>query len=326
MSAEALTRGSGQTFLTTVVAADAAYAMPLATTLRSLAENNRRAWPLDIHVLCDGIDAKTKQSVSGSLPNGSASISWHPVDFSSFTNYSPAPHISKMTYARLLLPQLLPTTDKVLYLDSDILVLKDLGPLWNADVGNAVLAAVLDPLDDHIKCNKPGLEKAPRVTRYFNAGVLLIDLVRWRSERISERAIEYLDNFPLSPFSDQDALNVACDGRWKELGPEWNFQQGPTQNIEPVVPGLQPSIVHFVTSHKPWKPSSLSPYAACYDAFRARTCFSRTPAQRVRETFERAGHRILRRSALLRAIWGHARSFRTLLRFDVREGRSIGGS
>lgn len=65
-----------------------------------------------------------------------------------------------MTFARLLLPQLLPQiSGKLLYLDSDILVIGGLARLCAADLGDAVVGAVLDRLDGCIKSNKCGLEK-----------------------------------------------------------------------------------------------------------------------------------------------------------------------
>lgn len=308
------TAGTNCALLPIVLASDAAYAMPLATTLRSIAESNRDTWPLEIHVIHDGINEATKRRVLESLPAGAASVDWHPVDLSSFASGCTAlPYISKMTFARLLLPQLLPQiSGKLLYLDSDILVTRGLARLCNADLGDAVIGAVLDPLDGCIKSNKRGLKKSPRVGRYFNAGVLLIDLDKWRSEQIPQRALEYLDRFPKSPFSDQDALNVACDGKWRELGGEWNFQCAPLQSIASIPAEQRPAIIHFVTGLKPWKPGSLSPNASYYDAVRARTCFARTRWMSVGESMQRFAHQLLKQSSFLRAVWSRAKpSLRT---------------
>lgn len=292
-----------------VLAADAAYAMPLATTLRSLTENNAAGWPLDIHVIHDGMHAALQARILSSLPPGSATIRWHQVDLSVFAGrYAVLPHISKMTYARLLLPSLLSDTHgKVLYLDSDILVLGDIARLWSSDLGGQVVGAVHDPLDEKIKAGYPGLEGAPRVARYFNGGVLLMELDLWREARISEKAIDYLDRNPNSPFSDQDAMNFACDGRWAELPDRWNFQCLPPQDIASLSAGSRPAIVHFVTGLKPWKPGSLSRSAGLYDAYRSRTLFARTRTKRLAEAMRRAGHLVLHHSALLRAVRASAR-------------------
>ena len=199
-----------------VLAADAAYAMPLATTLRSITDANRDGWPLSIHIISDDIASATRQRVLDSLPRSSVSIHWHPVDLGPVRGFATADHISKMTYARFLIPEIFPkSVSKVLYLDTDLLALANLEPLWETNLEGAVVGAVLDTLDAKIKGNMAGLEYAPRVGSYFDAGVLLIDVDRWREEGVSSRALEYLARNPCSPYSDQDALNVVCDGRWR---------------------------------------------------------------------------------------------------------------
>ncbi|MGO7029761.1 glycosyltransferase family 8 protein [Rhizobium ruizarguesonis] len=293
-----------------VFAVDAAYAVPLATALRSVAENNRSAWPLNIHVVHEGMGEETKQLIFDSLPANSAVIQWHPIATLSFASgFSTRPGVSRMTFARLLLPQFLPQTcNRVLYLDGDILVLTALEQLWNTDLGEAVIGAVPDYWLDNVVRNGPGATGGPRVERYFNAGILLIDLEKWRNERISERSLDYLDRFPTTEYSDQDALNFACDGKWKILDRAWNFQFEPTQAIARIALEQKLAIVHFVTNVKPWKSGSLSPNIAFYDTFRSRTRFALTRWARVQSGLKRAGSRLLARSSLLRAAWSCTKS------------------
>jgi lipopolysaccharide biosynthesis glycosyltransferase len=294
-----------------VLASDETYAMPLSTTLRSIVEINSSDYPLDFHVLSDGISEGTRKKVFESLPLGSATIRWVEVDLGPFREFSTITHVSKMTYARFLIPTIFPdTVSRVLYLDADILVLDDLGSLWETDLEGAVLGAVLDGLDLQIKqgkANLDGFEKMPCVRDYFNGGVILIDLQQWRKERISEKALEYLSRHPQSPYSDQDALNAVCDGLWKKLDPRWNFHDHHyKKKIADLGPDEIPGIVHFVTCLKPWKPSSISLNASFYDAFRSRTRFARTPLDKQWEVFQSLYYRlkrILRQYAFLRAIW-----------------------
>ena len=270
-----------------VFACDGMYAMQLATALRSVIETNHRRWPLDIHVLTDKFSDYARKKVIASLPPKSAFIRWVAADLEPYRKFATWEHISKVTFARLLIPGLFPeTVSRVLYLDADLLVLDDLGPLWEADLEGAVVGAVLDELDPYIKNGTPGLEQMPRVPAYFNAGVLLIDLPRWRKERISERALEYLTQHPRAPFSDQDALNVACDGLWKRLDPRWNFQNHYETSISDMDRMEKPAVVHFVTSWKPWKPRSVSVNASFYDAFRSRTCFARTRREQLSDAVQ----------------------------------------
>jgi lipopolysaccharide biosynthesis glycosyltransferase len=290
-----------------VLACDKAYAMPLATALRSAVESNKSDSPLEFHVLTDSFPKDMQKRVFDSLPAGSASINWVTIDLKPFENFTTLSHISKITYARFLIPELFPdSVSKVLYLDADILVLDDLGPLWETDLEGFVLGAVLDRWDQRIKDNNPGLERVPRVRDYFNAGVLLVDLNRWRKERISEKALQYLVHHPHSLFSDQDALNVACDGLWKRLNSRWNFHDIDEKCISTFNPHERPPIVHFAAREKPWNAVSFSLNASFYDAFRSRTHFARTPWDKLCDMTKVVWIRVksnLKRYALVRAIW-----------------------
>lgn len=267
-----------------VFACDKHYAMPLATTLRSIVDADRGGGPLDFHVLADGLSEHTRRKISDSLPKGSASIRWVEAELEIFRNFSTISYISKVTYARFLIPRIFPdTVSKVLYLDCDLLALGDLQSLWDTDLEGNVLGAVFDGLDSQIKNNTVRLP-VPRVRDYFNGGVLLIDLHRWRAEQISEKALEYLVQNPGSPFSDQDALNVACDGRWKKLDPRWNYlAYNEKIDISGLTDEQRPSIAHFTTWKKPWRASVRNANAALYDSFRARTCFARSPVDKMED-------------------------------------------
>ncbi|HEV7718504.1 MAG TPA: glycosyltransferase family 8 protein [Arsenicitalea sp.] len=295
-----------------VLACDEAYAMPLATTLRSLTEANRAWWPLDIVVLAFAFSEATRTRVAASLPKGSAEINWVAVDLERFSGFSTLEHVSKVTYARFLIARVLPeTTERALYLDADLIVLNDFGGLWETDLDGAAVGAVLDGLDPQLKEDVPALHLVPRVQNYFNAGVLLIDLQKWRAEDISERALDYLAQHPDTLFSDQDALNVACDGKWKQLDPRWNFVDF-FERVEIATLGAErrPWIVHFAAWDKPWNAKVPNINADFYDGFRSRTRFARTPLARQRDALQAnwtRSKRVLKQYAPVRALLGQIR-------------------
>jgi lipopolysaccharide biosynthesis glycosyltransferase len=291
-----------------VLACDDAYGMPLATTLRSLVDANKPSWPIECYVLSDRISDKTRGRVVASLPEGAAVIHWIPVELDDFADYSTAAHISRITYARLLLPRLMPGHVRtLLYLDTDLLIFDDLRSLCAKSMELRPLAAAEDGfMDRAIKQNRAGYERLPRVGRYFNAGVLLVDLERWREDRIPEKAAAYLAAHPDSPYSDQDALNVACDNQWAALDVRWNFQEHRFESIAGRIERERIAIVHFVTNEKPWIANVLSPNVGLYDKHRSRTRYARTLRDRLRdsatEMLVRARH-LLGRCAPLRVIW-----------------------
>jgi lipopolysaccharide biosynthesis glycosyltransferase len=137
------------------------------------------------------------------------------------------PHIDRfgpIVWSRMFLPELLVDLPRVLYLDSDILVLDRLDPLWDAELGSSPLAAVANVVEpdarEHVArfgVDYPG--------GFFNSGVLLFDLDRMRREdsssQLVEAALKHGDDLV---WPDQDVLNVVFNGRWHALHPRWNTQ------------------------------------------------------------------------------------------------------
>lgn len=273
-----------------VIACDGTYAMQIATLLVSAVDANRSGLALDVYILFERFPAAIRKEISDHLLSASVRIHWVAVDLSTFEGIPTMAHIaSRMAFARFLIPCIFSKdVQRVLYLDADTLVLDDLTPLWQIDLKGAAIGAVLDRiLDPALKTRVPGvnqwLNSFPRVQNYFNNGVMLIDLAAWRRERISEKAINYLKDHPDSPYNDQDAVNVACDGCWAELGLRWNFYDHFNTSIEEMPASDRPAIAHFVGSGKPWKADALSVNADLYDRFRERTCFPRTAPEKVRD-------------------------------------------
>ncbi|MCQ2181886.1 MAG: glycosyltransferase family 8 protein [Bacteroidales bacterium] len=114
------------------------------------------------------------------------------------------PRYSAAAEYRLMLPELLPDYDKVLYLDCDMVVRNDLAVLFSGtDLGENLLGAVYE---------RKG---------YFNSGFLLMNLSGMREDETSLKLMKALDTDYLE-FPDQDALNMVCKGRVKALPPYCN--------------------------------------------------------------------------------------------------------
>jgi lipopolysaccharide biosynthesis glycosyltransferase len=290
------------------MACDERYAMPLASALRSIVDSNKCHWPLSVHILTDGFHELTRKRIQESLPKGSVSLYWLHISLDRFANLPTLAYISRMTFARFLLADLLPPeVTRVLYLDSDLLVLGDLGALWASSLETFCAGAVLDyGLDALLKQRDPKCAGMPLVKSYFNAGVLLINLDLWRHQQIGERAAQYLAEHPDSPFADQDALNAVLDGAWKALAEEWNYQRHLETNISSMTPKLRPAIVHFITAAKPWKREFHTPNELLFDNYRERTQFSRNIGMRVLDSWKTTWFllkRKLKQFTPLRKIW-----------------------
>lgn len=162
---------------------------------------------------------------------------------------------------RILLPELLPDVDRVLYMDCDVIVTDDLEPLWNTDLGALPFAACINPL--YRPMYKPVRAMGIDDHRdYLNSGVLLLDMPQLRDIRLSEKLLAYAVDHPDNPCPEQDALSITMKGRWLSLHPRWNAQTGlldlparklpfPRKDVESAIE--HPAVVHFNGPFKPWQ-------------------------------------------------------------------------
>jgi lipopolysaccharide biosynthesis glycosyltransferase len=179
-------------------------------------------------------------------------------------------HITPATYLRLRLPDLLHDETSALYLDCDLLVKGDLGELLDGELADHAVTAATDMCHPtwthHPDLRKTALE-AEGARPYFNAGVMLMNLDRWRADEIGARALAFAQANPQGVrFVDQDALNVVLAGRWTWLNERWNvlpvtdylrccgyrFRGRP---IEPEAMERRETtarVLHFAGALKPW--------------------------------------------------------------------------
>jgi lipopolysaccharide biosynthesis glycosyltransferase len=247
--------------------ADNSYAMPLAVMGRSLLENHRSGRSLLLKVIDGGISPANREHIEKSWRGATtcpASWEWVAPVFGKARTLPVWGRVPALTYARLFLDSYFepagfePAGDgRVILLDSDTLVLADLAELQDSTLDEAVMGACVDPFIPTIS----SIDGLPRVIRshlpddtpYFNAGIMVADLRRWREERVGERTLEYIEreHRRLRQY-DQDALNAVLAGRWKKLDGSWNTQPR-TPNALGIPLPPNPRIVHFSGSLKPWQ-------------------------------------------------------------------------
>jgi len=129
------------------------------------------------------------------------------------------------TLSRLLIPELLdPGITRVVYLDADVLVRRDLSALFRIELGDTIVAAARD--FEYRSFDPESLELSRSETEYsrpyYNAGVLVIEVPRWRDAGMTDRALERARR-QFMPWADQDALNATVQ-RWTTLDDRWNVQ------------------------------------------------------------------------------------------------------
>ncbi len=156
-------------------------------------------------------------------------------------------HISIATYFRLFLPSILKHIDKVLFLDSDIIVDGNIDELYAADIQQHSLAAVIDNGAEAIDNDDNRIAVLGLKYGYFNAGVMLLNLHYLRENNYELKFEDFIRNHPDKiKFWDQDVLNVVTQGTVKSIDKKWNFL---SQNYDEKD---LPVIIHFAGIHKPW--------------------------------------------------------------------------
>jgi len=175
---------------------------------------------------------------------------------------------SSAHFMRLFVGDVFPQLQKVIYLDCDIMVRKPLHGLWAQNLDEAIVGAVQCPA---FMAAEEADFRAAYGGKYFNSGVLLIDLERWRRDKITERVIAWSAVFAKAEafnmqgfwraFQDQSPMNKVLASRWKSLSPTWNFtwvtkiEYAPGYNLrleELEAIEADPAIYHFFGPMKPW--------------------------------------------------------------------------
>lgn len=174
----------------------------------------------DIRIL-HSPDVKLDEERLMSIPStfNNCSITFHKVN-DTFENAFEIRHVTKATYYRLLIPELFPQFDKVIYADVDIIFRLDLWEAYNIDLHDCYLAATLDMGMNSFQSKYIESLKVVEPWQYIQAGFVVLNLAKMRRDNLMARFIEESGNNYI--YQDQDILNIVCAGKIKLLPPCWN--------------------------------------------------------------------------------------------------------
>ncbi|SFP81112.1 Lipopolysaccharide biosynthesis protein, LPS:glycosyltransferase [Mesorhizobium sp. NFR06] len=167
--------------------------------------------------------------------------------------------LTTAAYARILIPEMLPDCDKAIYMDADTLVVSDLSGLWSADLGDNLVAGVIDGFVEQEELDDVGMSR----NEYINSGVLTMNLAAWRRDGIADRIFAKVRQTANSRYLDQTALNTVVRGRVLFLDREWNFFSERYMQIE----RRPPKVIHYAGSAKPWRYKRV-PFADIFNFYR----------------------------------------------------------
>ena len=221
---------------------DDSYSEQLAVTLASVLKHNKTH--ISVYVLDMGISEINKQKISAL--KGNYELQFIPVKPELFKNFPKVYHLKTMNYARILLSSLVDCS-RILFLDCDLLVLGDLDEFYHTDFKDAYAVCVRERLADTPRIRRQ--MQVLGVKKYFNAGVMLMNLDKMREDKIAEKSLDFAKNYPEKILLlDQCVLNYVFGDNVILADKKYNFQYKLT------VTRLEgkPVIIHFVGAEKPY--------------------------------------------------------------------------
>lgn len=235
--------------LNVVVITDDHYVILLAALIKSIEEHVLNASKIVFHIIEDRVSFENKQKLHRSVNENTTSLEWVKMD--GLIPAGTQMPIDKTTYPlniymRFFIPYFMDSAiETVLYLDVDMIVQADISPLFNLDLSSNIVAAVMDPRIKTFDNAWGGIRNYKELgfdgsTKYFNSGLLVMNLKKWKEEQITDKLIHCMnDNIQFANYPDQYGLNVILANQWVELDRKWNHFA--TMELE-----MHPYLIHFV--------------------------------------------------------------------------------
>jgi lipopolysaccharide biosynthesis glycosyltransferase len=252
---------------------------------------------VDVKVLDGGLSQPSRDTLARLIERlgKRARLDFVNADPSIFDKATLGPGQSHMTYCRILLPQLL-GVPRLIYLDCDVLVFRDLSELFDLELSHGkILAAVPDSETLALADDSPIVAKSmklPAEGAYFNCGVMLMNLDELRAQHFFQHAVELLNSWSGKyRFWDQSAINFLLYGRIDELPEHWNraswrFDAQPNNDLD--------CVLHYTTC-APWFGGARTPSQVLFQRFAEEAAL---PVNRQLPEFKRSVRRNFWRNAL----------------------------
>ena len=221
----------------------------LAVTILSILKHADILDNYKFYILDGGITQENKQKLAKIKSKTKFEIEYLKVNREIFSNVPLNNFFTIENYFRLKLPSLI-NVNKILYLDIDIAVRKNISDLYNTDLDNYYASAVIDESAYYKKFHKLNIQN------YFNSGVLLLNLKKIREDNLEEKFFDFIKyNSDKICWVDQCVLNAVFNENVMFLDKIYNFQHSDfLPDTDKKYKKLKNNIVivHFVTSRKPW--------------------------------------------------------------------------
>lgn len=247
-------------------ATDKNYIVPTLVAVKSLVIHSNELYNYCIFILCEDDIGSLEKNLFLSVIKGISNINisfitvGEEIKNVKLCENGPTKGISKVTYYRFLLPDLVNHFDKILYLDTDIVICEDVANIYFTKIDDYYLLGVRDIVgydDSENRCNELHI---PALDRYINAGVLLLNLKKLRQTGKAQEMLEASRNC-VFPYNDQDIINSLCYDEIGILPSACNVIIDYTKDAQLIseILGIdyekeisKPIVLHYAGRSKPW--------------------------------------------------------------------------
>lgn len=243
-----------------ILTSDNNYVLPTKSTIKSIVRNSKEK--ININIIAVEISEENKKILNSFATNN---ISITLIEKKNeFSELGPMHrHVSKADLFKFKFPSIFSDYDKVLYIDGDIIVNEGFEEIFNFNIDDYYGAVV----QDMIAVVEDKWNEKFNHAKYFNAGMMYLNLKKMREDNISEKLIEYKKNDPDTHFMSQSALNAVIGDKMLYLPPKFNFLTTYTvkydkstvakfyeisdEEVEKTY--AKPYFYHFTDKNKVWK-------------------------------------------------------------------------
>jgi len=258
------------------------YMMPTTVLMESILDT--QTTPVVFYMMWSDLSEDSRNALQTLVDSRNSSIFFIRIDEDAFAGLPTREYISRETYFRLLASKYLPKDmERILWLDGDMIVRRELNSLYYMEFeDNAVIACphgdVMRSIMD-VNCKNIRIEHREQ---YFNAGMMLCNLNRWREMNIEDKIVSILDRKLKMSFPGQDLTNLIFNGFVKcEDYIKYNCMIHSIADNETLARAKEEAvIVHYAGRAKPWIFSDIY-FADEFDAFYEKTSYHETKLKRM---------------------------------------------
>jgi len=238
------------------------YAKYCTIAIQSILSHLNSNYKLNIAIIYEKLSIKSLNNFKTIKSKQLNKITFHKIYLKKFMKSN---YWHKSIFYRFYIDRILPNNiKKIIYIDSDIFVNDSIHKLYNIDLKNYNIGAVIDAGT----FNRNYLDKLEMKSNvYFNSGVLLINIKKWKSDKITTKLEKTIKKYGANLQNpDQDLLNIIFEKKFKIINPKWNLQTIMYSNYK-YWKYLKNKGVHHFTFVKPWRSYSSHPKSKVYREF-----------------------------------------------------------